>query len=193
MERILNTERHYILIMSNYLQRYLIRMPKNRTPELLDRYINTVQTLVDYHTHHHFPSLHSADGNIVEICATFRRSLSDPKFLVTYQQYAALCTRAYAILDRYYTSLTSEIEHFTNIPLEHLKRANEYLEHLRSELNHADDEFVSDEFKAVAVAEMLLVKLRSRVTDNLNLNSIKGVHRVRMRYLLPKILFKSLY
>lgn len=155
-----------------------MRIPKSRTPELLDQYINTIRTLVKFHTHHHFPSLHSNPSNIVEICGTFRRSLSDPTFLVTYQKYAALCTRAYAILDRYYTDAASEIEHFTNIPLEHLRRANEFLEHLRSELNSADDEFVSDEFKAVAVAEMMLVKFRSRVTDNLNLNSIKGVHRV---------------
>lgn len=174
----LNSERHYIVIMKDYLKRFLTRIPTSRSPELLDKYIKTIQTLINYHAGHHFPSLHSSQNNIFEICATFRRSLSDLTFLVTYQQYAALCTKAYAILDRYYTDVASEIEHFTNIPLEHLRRANEFLEHLRLELNSADNEFVSDEFKAVAVAEMMLVKFRSRVTDNLNLNSIKGVHRV---------------
>lgn len=149
-------------------------MPPQRA-EALRKYTRIVQTLIDYHQTVHYPQLRDSQMDIVRICTTFRQSLANSVYLEAYQMYAAACTKAYAQLDAIYEGIEgADIVHYTSVPLDHLDRTYAFMDHLMCELKNADDAYVSDEFKAVAVVGVELNRFRQRVRDNLNLNSIKN-------------------
>lgn len=148
-------------------------MPPQRK-DALRKYTRIVQSLIDYHHCVHYPRLRECDNDIVAICGTFRAAFANETYAEAYQMYAATCTKAYAQLDAIYDGIDADVVHYTSVPLDHLDRTYAFMDHLMCELKNADDTFVSDEFKAVAVAGVELNRYRQRVRDNLNLNSIKN-------------------
>lgn len=179
MDRLLNSEKHFIQILTGYVRQYLGPLATGRA-EALRKYERTVMTLIDYHQTVHYPRLLECQQDIVAICDTFRVALANPVYLDAYQMYAATCTKAYAVLDEVYAADggDAEVLHYTNVPLDHLDRTYAFMDHLMCELKNADDLFVSDEFKTVAVLGVELNRFRVRVRDNLNLNSIKNCSSV---------------
>lgn len=156
------------------MKTYLLRVPADRA-ESIAKYVETTQSIIDFHRESHYPAIKACQRNIIEICDVFRSSLRMDAFQQAYKMYAALSCRAYQVLDDVYRDdPKSDVKNFTNIPVEHLNRCNTFLEHLRTELKDADNDFVSDEFKAVAVCEVQFRKFRTNVMDNLNLNAMKA-------------------
>lgn len=178
LERLMNSERHYIQILSTYVKTYLMRIPDMDKTHQIAGYIHTTSRIIDFHKQNHYPALKDCHRNIIEICDVFRSSLKNVEFVETYQLYAAQSFRAYQVLDEVFRDTKSGIRNYTNIPVEHLNRCHTFLEHLMIELKDADDTFVSDEFKAVAVTEVMFNKFRNRVIDNLRVNSMNGSPKV---------------
>lgn len=160
------------------MKTYLMQIPDMDKTHQIAGYIQTTGRIIDFHKQHHYPALTDCHRNIIEICEVFRASLKNVEFVETYQLYAALSFRAYKVLDEVFKDTHSGIRNYTNIPVEHLNRCQTFLVHLMKELKEADDTFVSDEFKAVAVTEIMFNKFRNRVIDNLRLNSMSGSSRV---------------
>lgn len=150
-----------------------MRVPSDRA-DAIAQYVETTQTIIDFHRESHYPAIKACHRNIIEICDVFRATLRMDEFQQAYKMYAALSCRAYQVLDDVFRDdPNSDLKNFTNIPVEHLTRCNTFLEHLRTELKDADSDFVSDEFKAVAVCEVQFRKFRTNVMDNLNLHTMK--------------------
>lgn len=142
-----------------------------------------MQWLIDYHTRTHHAQLRACEQDILAICERFAEALRTDAYLEAYQTYAATCTRAYGVLDAIYaagggSSDADALVHYTHVPLEHLDRTYAFMDHLMCELKRADDEFVSDEFKAVARLAVQLNRFRVRVRDNLNLFGMKNIEQL---------------
>lgn len=183
LERLLNSEKHFIHILSRYHRQYLGDLPRGilaRHRDALRRYTATVRSLIDYHHNQHYPQLLASQPDIVAICDAFAAALATPQYMDAYQSYAATCTRAYAALDTIFAdggggNDADAVVHYTNVPLEHLDRTYTFMDHLMCELKNADETFVSDEFKAVARLGVELNRFRLRVRDNRNLYAMKNI------------------
>lgn len=150
-----------------------------------------MQWLIEYHTRTHFAGLRACEQDILAICERFAEALQSDAYLEAYQTYAATCTRAYAVLDGVFQTAAAAaatavgansdadaLVHYTHVPLEHLDRTYAFMDHLMCELKRADEEFVSDEFKAVARLAVQLNRFRVRVRDNLNLFGMKNLEQL---------------
>lgn len=157
------------------MKQYLLKLSDEKQRQMLI-YITTVKKIIDYHKTHHYPALMKCQRNIIEICEVIKRALINEEFLEAYQTYAGHSYRAYKLLDEQFTD--APIKDFNLVPIVHLNRCNVFLGHLMYELKDADDLFVSDEFKAVAVTETMFNKFEQRVMDNLHLNSMKDHQKV---------------
>lgn len=169
LQHLFNAEKHFIQMVSNYKRQYLDVLPSNYV-DSTRKYRLSVQILLDFHSYILYPKLLNSKHNIVSACDTFRMALAHQSYSEAHQMYAATCTQAYATLKSICSC--SEMEHYTNLPLEHLARTNAFLFHLMCVLKYADDTFVSAEFKAVASLHVELHRFVERVRDNLKLNSM---------------------
>lgn len=176
IDRLLNAEKHYFTLMSSFQQAYLQTLPEDIASKI-EQFLNATEHLIAYHQKHYYPSLVLCQNNIKDICDVITKALDDMEF---YQYYAAYCTATYRILSEHYCNAEArgEIDNLINVPIEHIIKCNSLIGMLMEELRESDKEYVSDEFKAVAVTEIRYNQFYTQVMDNYNLNAIKGFTHV---------------
>lgn len=178
-ERLLNSEKYYIQLMSKSAKDYLTNI-SDETQLKLATFIDSAKQIISLHSNVLFPALQSCDLNAYCICDVFKQNIEAKMFHI-YNVYAAYVSDALRLLSDYSTTEDNverrdeylrEMEHSLLMPIKHLENYTLLMEIFLNEFKEKD--FVTEEFKTVATVEIEMKKLFKSVTENMNINSLKG-------------------
>lgn len=178
-ERLLNAEKYYIQLMSTTCKNYLTNI-SDETQLKLTTFLDAAKQILTMHTNILYPALQSCDLNVSCICDVFKQNVETKMFHI-YNVYAAHVSDALRLLSEYLTAEENaerrdeclrEMEHSLLMPIKHLENYALLMEIFLNEFKEKD--FVTEEFKTVATVEIEIKKILKSVTENLNINSLKG-------------------